>query len=219
MNPQQPHMAAQQASISPQQHAALQQKLAQALGELEQLKQQGQPAQPQERTLESLSAEEAMTVLAQDPVGFIRHVVGREADMHLANMKDEAELRGALHQARKAHSEFAQFEMFILQEVAELIQTDDDGVIDPWDKLLDKGVERFREKFKDILKTNPAMLAAAAAEQAGKPMTPHVEGGSSRKMPQLPPAFSRKQIADMSIDDFLKNEAAIEDAMKNGRIR
>jgi hypothetical protein len=46
-----------------------------------------------------------------------------------------------------------------------------------------------------------------------------VEGAANRVIPEAQPAFSRDQIARMSLDEFLKNEASINEALKNNRIR
>jgi len=46
-----------------------------------------------------------------------------------------------------------------------------------------------------------------------------MESAGNRIPTELPATFTRAQIAGMSMQDFLKNEAAINDALKNNRIQ
>jgi hypothetical protein len=46
-----------------------------------------------------------------------------------------------------------------------------------------------------------------------------MEAATNRSAPDLPPSFTREQIAGMSLSDFLKQEAAINAALKEGRVR
>ena len=123
-------------------------------------------------------------------------------------------LRGALNGFFKAHPDAMPFQNFIMAEVAELIRTDADGVIEPWDKLLEKGLKRFDEKFRDKIKAEAS--AEAAPNDTARAF---VEGAANRQLPDGPSSFTRDQIAAMSMDEFLKNEAAINEALRNKRIR
>lgn len=164
----------------------------------------------------ALPAAQALDMLMQDPVGFVQKIVSGTTEQVLTDLKEQAELRGALNLFRRMHPEFTRFEPFILQEVVTLIETDPDGVIDPWDKLLEKAMQNFRQKFQQTVKEE-----TLDAEKPGgsKQEPPFVEGAVNRVAPQPSPAFTRDQIAKMSMDDFLKNEAAINEALKNNRIR
>ncbi len=175
------------------------------------------PAEPEEIPLEALSPEEALQVFSANPVAFIQGVVNTSATKHLADLKDEAELNGALRAIRREKPEFSRFEPFILHEVAELIRNDPDGVIDPWQDLLEKGFEQFKKKFRETLEKNPEALEQKASGIPAE--AAFVEGGASRAMPQEPPSFSRQQIAGMSAAEFLANEKAINEALKLNRIR
>jgi len=170
-----------------------------------------------EITIESLSAPEALEMLGKNPVGFVQQIVAGMTEKYLADLKEQAELRGALNAFRKAHPEAVRFEPFILQEVVALIQNDPDGVIDPWDKLLEKALKAFSTKFEATVKDELAKGDEIRAEEKVK--APFVEGAANRVMPELPPSFTRAQIAAMSQAEFLKNEAAINEALKNNRIR
>ncbi len=188
--------------------------------------QQQQPNQPAPQETSGTnneaggSAEAMVEALLMDPVGFVQRIVESSAQNHLANLKDEAELNGAIRSARKAHPEFERFESFILQEVAELIKTDEDGVIEPWHDLLEKGFNQFQSKFQEMVKQRPELLKAGANDStAGKNAKAFVEGGTTRTSPEPLPSFTREQIANMSINEFLANEQAIEKALKLKRIR
>ncbi len=168
---------------------------------------------------EELKAEAMLEALFTDPVGFVQSIVDSSAQTHLADLKDEAELNGALRAARRAHPEFARFESFILQEVVELLKTDSDGIIDPWQDLLEKGFNKFQEKFKETVKNNPELLENAVGSQPIDSSNAFIEGSSARVGADPLPSFTREQIAKMSSDEFLANEEAIEKALKLKRIR
>lgn len=168
--------------------------------------------------LGNLSPAEAGQLLMSDPVTFINALIEHAASRHLSDLKEEAELRGALNVFRRAHPEAAQFEPLIMQEVADIIQNDDDGVIDPWDKLLEKGIKRFEEKFRQRVQADPT-LKAAARKMADASQAAHVEGSHTRKAPKTPPSFTRDQIGRMSMDEFIAQEEAINEALRNRRIR
>ena len=163
--------------------------------------------------LGNLPASTAMALLSQDPVGFIQKIVADAADMHLADLKEQAELNGALNAFRKIYPEFQRFEPFIVQEAAALLKKDDSIASEPWSKILEKAMEQFKQKFSDTIQEN----TTGTQSQAQTP--PHVEGSANRVAPEAPANFTREQIAKMSMQDFLKNESAINDALKNNRIR
>lgn len=208
---------APQPSDAPGDAALLWQQLLQAQEEIRRLKTAAasQDEPPAEPAPEALTPQQAMEKLAADPVGFIRGLIDTSAEKHLAAMKEEAELRGALNAVRRKHPEFQRFESFIMKEVAALIENDPDGGIDPWDRLLEKGLEAFRQKFKDTLEAEAARLVKASADAP----VPHMEGAANRTLPEPEPSFTREQIARMSLDEFLQKEAAINRAMQKNRIR
>lgn len=160
----------------------------------------------------ALSSQEDLAQFVQDPAGFVRQLVEEEAVKHLARLKEEAELRGALNVFRRNHPEFARFEPLIMQEVVALIQNDPDGHIDPWDTLLEKAMKNFKQKFQEMLKDG------SLKPDIENQQPPFVEGSGNRIPQELPPRFSREQIANMSMSEYLKNEAAIDAALRNQRI-
>ncbi len=166
-----------------------------------------------ENNLDTLSASQAMHLFSSDPVGFIQKIVSDAANEHLADLKEQAELNGALSFFRRLHPEFLRFEPFIVQEAAEILRKDDSIASEPWPKILEKAMEQFRQKFSETIQENVTVAQA----QAQTP--PHVEGSANRALPEMPANFTREQIAKMSMQDFLKNESAINDALKNNRIR
>lgn len=165
---------------------------------------------------------EAIVMIAADVAN---ELIEERLGNQLSTLKDEAELRGALVAFRKMNPDGGEFEPFVLQEVANILQGEqgDDHANDDWQDLLSMGLKAFQSKLRetvsqqhpssdneeDASKTTEAMLAK----------TPFMEGGKARKMPEAMPHFTRQQIAAMSPDEFLKNESAIELAMKHGRIR
>jgi hypothetical protein len=163
-------------------------------------------------TPQALSKQEELAQFVQDPAGFIRQLIEEEAVKHLSRLKEEAELRGALNVFRRNNPDFARFEPMILQEVVSLIQNDPDGHIDPWDTLLEKAMKNFSQKFQAMLKDG------GIKPEIENQQPPFVEGSGNRIPKELPPTFTREQIARMSLDEYLKNEAAIDAALRNQRI-
>lgn len=187
--------------------------------ELERLKSQaGAPAETPEKPLHDLSPEEALSALNADPVGFIQALIDDAASRHLANLRDEAELNGAVRAFTRERPEFARFAPYVIQEAITIMQHDDDGVIAPWHELLEQGYRAFEKKFQDTLRTNPT-LAEGASSTGSSASTAFVEGRANREPTPEPPSFTRQEIARMSLADFLKHESAIEEAMKHKRIR
>jgi hypothetical protein len=166
---------------------------------------------------DAMTAEQAMESLKADPVGFIRQVVDAAAEQHLTTLRDEAELQGVIRMMRMKHPEFLQFQPFILQETAELIKNDKDGVIDPWPVLLEKGMAAFREKFLAMAREYPErFLMGDETDMAALRGT---EGAANRERTPEPPKFNREQIQRMSLEEFMANEAAINEALRQNRIR
>jgi hypothetical protein len=158
------------------------------------------------------TTQDLLSQFVQSPVDFIRQIIAEEAGKHLANLKEEAELRGALNAFRKSNPDFVRFEPLILQEVGRLIQNDPDGDIDPWEKLLEKASENFKKKFQAMLEEG-SLKPLLKGQQP-----PFIESSNNRIVQEHPPRFSRTQIANMSMGEYLKNEAAIDDALKSQRI-
>lgn len=175
---------------------------------------------PAPQTLDGLSPAQALDLLVKNPVEFVRNIVNDAARMHLADLKEEAELRGAIHAFRKNYPEFDRFEPFILQEVARLIREDADGVHDPWPALLEKAMQHFRGKLSDTLKS--AQKEDGDSDSASGPSPadpPRIETAANRTPSQPMPSFTREQISRMSLEDFLKYEDAINTALQARRIR
>ena len=168
-----------------------------------------------EQALQQQAHETILNDFLSDPIGFIQDVVNQSAEQHLANLKDEAELKGAMRVIRRDEPDFERFQPFILQEVAKLIENDPDGVLDPWDDLLRKGLKNFKEKFKKTLAENPELLLKQQQE-AQKPL---MEGATPRKPRPRLPSFTREEIAQMSVQEFIQNEQAIEQALRMKRIQ
>jgi hypothetical protein len=175
---------------------------------------------PPESTLtgiEALSPAQALELFAADPFAFIQQIVADAAQTHLADLKEEAELKSALNTFRKKSPEFKRFEPFILQEVVTLLREDPDGGTASWEQLIEKGMSLFQQKFQATLQAQ--QNESAETEKPSQSQAPHIEAAAKRALPAQPANFSRQQIAGMSMAEFLKNEAAINEAMKNNLVR
>ncbi|MEB3207075.1 MAG: hypothetical protein VKK59_07000 [Vampirovibrionales bacterium] len=151
-----------------------------------------------------------------DPVGFIKGIIAQEAEGHLAKLSEtlseSAQIQQTVLALRKHNAEFAQFEPYILQEVAHLVQNDPDGVLEPWPVLFDKAMANFKANFQKIMAEKAP--EASKSQQAGLQMEP----AGNRDGASRPQHFTRNQIAQMSLDEYLRNEPAIGEALKAGRI-
>ncbi|MBK8191067.1 MAG: hypothetical protein IPK79_11535 [Vampirovibrionales bacterium] len=189
--------------------------------ELDALKALGQSAfedpRQQPSTPENLTPAEALEALQENPVLFIQTLIENAASNHLADLRDEAEFNGALRAMGRQHAEFARFAPYVIQETLAIMNADNDGVIAPWHELLEQGYRAFQKKFQETIRETPALASDTAS--ANSAPAAFVEGRSNREAPTEPPSFTRNEIARMSLADFLKNESAIEDALKHRRIR
>lgn len=163
--------------------------------------------------LNSLPPNQALALFQQNPVGFIQRIVGDAAQYHLAMLKEQAELDGAVQAFQKTHPDFQRFQQFILQEAADLLQNYDSVATGSWPQILEKAMENFKQKFTQSIQDNQSSGAGASQNP------PYMEGSANRSTMEMPASFTREQIGKMSMQDFLKNEAAINDALKNNRIR
>lgn len=161
-------------------------------------------------------AEALVNEFYADPVGFVQAVVDASAQQHLSTLRDEVELRAAMNAFWKKHADAKQFEPYVMQALGHVIATDEDGRLGPWDELLEKALELFQSQFGDMVKNHPDLQAL---NKAGVSPSASIESAQRRAMPKGAPSFTRKQIANMSPDEFAKNESAIEQAMRMGRIK
>lgn len=177
---------------------------------------QGAPNQPPPPSLETLPPAQALELFITDPFAFVRQIVDDAAKMHLSDLKEEAELKNALNAFRKKSSEFQRFEPFILQEVVTLLKEDPEGSSASWETLLEKATVIFGQKFEATLQAK----LENGNENPGKLVEPpYIESAANRAPIAEPASFTRKQIANMSLPEFLKKEAAINEAIQNNRIR
>lgn len=174
-------------------------------------------SEPQAASIETLAPAQALELFVADPFAFVRQIVEDAAKSHLADLKEEAELKSALNAFRKKSAEFQRFEPFILQEVVTLLREDPDGGSASWEQLIEKGLDLFRQKFEATLQAK--LAEGNLLESAKANPSPYMETAANRAIPTEPPNFTRKQIAGMSLPEFLKNEEAINEAMKNNRVR
>lgn len=171
-----------------------------------------------------MSPQEALRQFEQNPIGFIQGVIDQVAGQHLDTMREQIELQSALFFARKHDADFQRFEPYILQELARLIQNDEDGILDPWPDLIERAKDQFRQKFVQLAQSNPHQLqellqVGKSPAGGGTTGTAYQEKATNRRSVVEPGSFSRKAIASMSMDEFLEQEEAINQALRDQRIR
>ncbi len=179
--------------------------------ELEQLKSTPQTPEASEET-PLVSTESVYKKLVEDPEGYLSELMGNILRQEMQLMREELELKSALKMARQKYPEFAHFEHYVLQELMALME--DDAEVDrrSWDDLMDEGFARLQQKLKSAVEQSAAQLLPASEEMA------FMEGNAVRKPVVAQPTFTRDQISKMSMQDFLKFEDAINEALKNNLI-
>lgn len=165
----------------------------------------------------SMSVEDICKRLIENPEAFLKEIVGQVMQNELYLLREEMELKSALKHARHQYPEFKTFENYILQELMGVVDEEPEIVKLSWDEILSKGLERVQARLKSAVQNLPeAIEVSGNAEEIKKA---HIEGNTPRKHQPLMPNFSRSEIAKMSLSDFIKNEEAINEALKNNRIR
>jgi len=167
----------------------------------------------EDRGLSRLAPEKAMALFSENPVGFIQTVIDTEAAKHLATLKEQAELDAALKTFKQSQPEFERFQPFIMHEAVKLLQTDTSVANDSWPQIFEKASRNFKQTLAQTVQEGKLGMNPDQSQP------PHVEGSSNRQATEAPASFTRAQIAKMSMADFLKNESAINEALKNNRIQ
>jgi hypothetical protein len=171
----------------------------------------------------SISVEEALALFSKDPIGFINEVVSGLIDYHSGSLTEQMALQNALLIAQKTIPEFKQFEPYILKELADLITNDEDGVLDPWPVMIDRAVTAFKKRFSQMVEQDPGLTAQwlnqenSIENRSAKPTG--IEPNGARTQPAVQPQFTRKAISQMSMEEFLANESAINQALKERRVK
>jgi hypothetical protein len=171
---------------------------------------------------DSISAEEALQLFNNDPIGFINEVVSGLIDYHSGSLSEQMALQNALMVAQKTIPEFRQFEPYILKELADLIASDSDGILEPWPIMIEKAVAAFKERFAQMAKDDQALtqeLMGKLAHQSSSAQPISLEASGTRTPVEVKPHFTRKDISSMSMEEFLTNESAINQALKERRVK
>jgi hypothetical protein len=158
-------------------------------------------------------ATQAAQAFMADPVATLTQFLTDWKETQLTHYAEQMQLMAALEVARRSLPDFKQFEPMILQELSQLIASDDDGVLDPWPTLLQRATDQFSKKLDDVLKQHTNL--------AGNPTTatpPTLETTHASKPQRVTPTYTRQAINAMSLDEFLSNEEAINNALRHNRI-
>ncbi len=150
-----------------------------------------------------------------DPEGYLSELIGQVMQHELMLIREEAALKSALNYAQKRYPEFKSFEKYIMKELSDLLQNNPETDSLSWDELLDKGVEQMQARLQEAMKQGGDPSGDSPAESAKA----YFEGQASRQPQPAAATFTRDQIAKMSLSDFMANESAINDALRNNRIR
>jgi hypothetical protein len=162
-----------------------------------------------------LSPEAALHAFQQDPIAFIRQEIRQAVHTTMLTAHEDGQARVAMEELARQNPGASEFMPLIIAEVKTIIANDDDGVLAPWPLLFQQGLERLSRKLETHLAQNKSVMEPGTAE----PSTPFVEMG--RLQPSstpVPKSFTRQEIDRMSLEDYMRQEQSIRDALKNGRI-
>lgn len=176
----------------------------------------GEGTQEQQDDDPKPTTEDVFKRMVEDPEGYLSELMGRVLQHEVQLMREEMELQSALRFARQKHPEFKSFENYILQELMSLLDSDPAVEKLSWEDMIDKAFNRLQEKFKTAVQKNPEQFTVDSVDEVKKAF---MEGGTSRKPLPKPASFNRKEIANMSLEDFIRQEAAIDEALRSNRIR
>lgn len=154
-----------------------------------------------------------LTQFKKDPIAFIRKEIDTAIKAYLLTANEDGQARMAMQQFVKEHPDAEPVMSYILEEVARLIEEDEDGVLAPWNELFNQALENFVMKFQGTLKPSENRSPKE------RPKTPFVEQGKLPMKGISPRTFTRAEIGKMSPEEYLANEAAIQEAYKEKRIK
>jgi hypothetical protein len=156
---------------------------------------------------------ELLLQFKKDPIAFIRKEIDTAIKAYLLVANEDGQARMAMQQFVKEHPDAEPVMSYILEEVARLIEEDTDGVLTPWNELFNQALENFTQKFQGTLKPSEN------TPPKERPKTPFVEQGKLPMKGSVPRSFTREEIGKMSPEEYLANEAAIQQAYKEKRIK
>lgn len=171
------------------------------------------PAGPKPPEQAKPTAKDDLIAFQKDPVAFVRNEVDQAIKAHLLLANEGGQAQVAMQTFMQQHPDAEPVMNYILEEVARLIEEDDDGVLAPWTDLFNQALANFVTKFQGNLK------GASTPLPPKEPMNPVVEHGKLPVKSVSPRSFTRDEIGRMSPQEYLANEASIRLAFKEGRIK
>jgi hypothetical protein len=161
----------------------------------------------------SISADDIFRQMVQDPEGYLSGVMQRVAQQELHLLREEMAFQSAMAMARQKYPELASFEPYVVQEIMTVLQNETESVQLDWDRLIERGIKEIQGRVRKMAGEGVISTSPLAPTQA------HVESATARKPQPVSPQFSRETIGRMSLDEFLKQEVAINEALKHNRIK
>jgi hypothetical protein len=159
------------------------------------------------------SPKDDLIAFQKDPVAFVRNEIDQAIKAHLLVANEGGQAQVAMQAFIQQHPDAQPVMNYILDEVARLIDSDDDGVLAPWTDLFNQALENVVTKFHGNLKSSTPTKAPK------EPMNPVLEQGKLPTKSVSPRSFTRDEIGRMSPQEYLANEASIRLAFKEGRIK
>lgn len=173
------------------------------------------PDQPQAQSAAARPALDPNEAIWQsfmsDPEGYLKSAITSVIQQEMVLLREEMQLKNALAMARQRYPELAKLENYLMQEIIAILESNPDSEAQSWDDLVEKSLTQLGGKFKAV--------AGQAAVNPTNPVNTLMETAGVRQPQAVVPEFSREQLAKMTLQEFLQNETAINEAMRQNRIR
>lgn len=174
--------------------------------------------------LKALSPADALVLFEKDPVSFMLDLINAYFVLHSTAFQQSAEFQAALLALRQHDPAFVYYQQAILQEARAIVEQngtpedpEGDGLVDNWITLLLKAKANVEARLQHSGMETPKNNLTV--ETTATPPGTVLESSQKAKPKEAKKTFTRQQIAKMSREEYLKNETAIKQALKEGRIQ
>jgi len=175
--------------------------------------------------LKALAPADALKLFEKDPVTFMLDLINAYFVLHSTAFQQSVEFQAALLALRQHDPAFVYYQQAILQEARAIVEQngspedpEGDGLVDNWITLLLKAKANVEAHLQNGGMEDPKTLMMTDTTVTPPPGIA-LESSQKAKPKEAKKTITRQQIAKMSREEYLKNETAIKQALKEGRIQ
>jgi hypothetical protein len=164
-----------------------------------------------------LPPEALFDAFKNDPMEVLMAIMHEYFVLHMNLMQQSSDFNNSLRIMQLHDPDYLDYEQQILEEAKQqlLNHPEGDNSLDYWPVLLKKSKDQVKTKLEKELTGKTLVPPSTPPPSHGVLL----EKGNARKGLPTKPTFTRAQIAKMTREDYLANEAAILLALKEGRIK